>query len=170
MDHFKKIFDENKNWIFNLALQYVQNIEDAEEIVQDVFISIHENLSKFKENSKLSTWIYRITINKSLDLIKQKNAKKRKGFFVSIFNSNERNGVDKEIPDFNHPGVQIEDKEQLAILFKKINALPENQKTAIILSKIEDKNMKEVSEIMEISIKALESLLQRAKINLLKKG
>lgn len=170
MDHFKKIFDENKNWIFNLALQYVQNIEDAEEIVQDVFISIHENLSKFKENSKLSTWIYRITINKSLDLIKQKNAKKRKGFFVSIFNSDESNGVDKEIPDFNHPGVQIEDKEQLTILFKKINVLPENQKTAIILSKIEDKNMKEVSEIMGISIKALESLLQRAKINLLKKG
>jgi RNA polymerase sigma-70 factor (ECF subfamily) len=167
---FKNIFENNKKWVFNLALQYVQNQEDAEEIVQDVFVSVYENYTKFNENAKLSTWIYRITINKSLDYIKQKNAKKRKGFFVSIFGSHEGEEYKLDFPEFNHPGIQLEDKEQLAIFFDKINRLPENQKTAIILSKIEDKSMKEVAEIMEISIKALESLIQRAKTNLLKKS
>lgn len=169
MEQFKEIFENNKNWVFNLALQYVQNQEDAEEIAQDVFVAVYENYTKFNENAKLSTWIYRITINKSLDYIKQKNAQKRKGFFVSIFGSYEGEAYELDLPEFNHPGIQLEDKEQLAILFDKINRLPENQKTAIILAKIEDKSIKEVAEIMEISIKAVESLLQRAKMNLTKK-
>jgi RNA polymerase sigma-70 factor (ECF subfamily) len=74
-----------------------------------------------------------------------------------------------EFPDYNHPGIELEDKEALKLLFNKINLLPDNQKTAIILAKIEDKSIKEVAEIMEISIKAVESLLQRAKMNLTKK-
>ncbi len=165
MPKFEQIYNEHKNQVFNLALQYVQNYEDAQEITQDVFVSIHKSLFTFKEQSKLSTWIIRITINKSLDYIKAKKRKKRFGFLVSILHS-ETNEVIYDVPNFNHPGVQLESKEAIENIFKLINQLPDNQKTALILSKIENKKQAEISEIMNISIKSVESLIQRAKLNL----
>ena len=62
--------------VYNLALNYVQNVEDAEEITQDVFLSVYENLDSFQAQSSHKTWIYRIAINKSLDFIKHKNRTK----------------------------------------------------------------------------------------------
>jgi len=158
----KNIYDKHKNDVFNLALNYVQNIEDAEEITQDVFVKIHKNLKKFEQRANIKTWIYRITINTSLDFIKSKNAKKRFSFFSTLFHS-ESNEPLYHVADFNHPGVELEQREAIENIFKKINELPERQKTAIILSKIEGKSQKEISEIMKINEKAIESLIQRAK-------
>lgn len=148
--------------VFNLALNYVQNYEDAQEITQDVFVSIHKSLPKFRHDANLSTWIYRITINRCLDHVKSKKRKKRFGFLIALFDNSEN----EDIAHFNHPGVQLEHKENLIKLFKHINELPENQKTALLLSKTEQKSQAEVAEIMGISPKAAESLIQRAKTNL----
>ena len=71
-------------------------------------------------------------------------------------------------PDFNHPGVQLENKERAAILFKAISQLPENQKVAFTLNKLEDKSYQEIAEIMECTISSVESLLHRAKQKLRK--
>ena len=75
-----------------------------------------------------------------------------------------------EIPiaqqNFNHPGVELEQKEALQKIFFAINQLPENQKTVIILLKIEHNSVKEVAEILMLSPKAVESLFQRAKTKL----
>jgi RNA polymerase sigma-70 factor (ECF subfamily) len=73
-----------------------------------------------------------------------------------------------EISDFNHLGIDFENKEALELLMRKIYKLPENQKTVIILLKIEDLSQKEVADIMQISEGAVESLFQRAKTNLKK--
>lgn len=154
--------------VFNLALQYVQNREDAEEITQDVFVAVHQSFSTFKQESSISTWIYRITINKSLDYIKAKKSKKRFAFFTSLFHENSSDLI-HEIASFDHPGILLEDKEALKILFTQINELPNNQKTALILHKIEHKSQVEVAEIMGLSTKAIESLMHRAKMNLAKK-
>lgn len=154
--------------VYNLALQYVQNIEDAEEITQDVFISVHKNMGGFNNLSTVSTWIYRITINRSLDHLKAKNRKKRFAFITSIFSDNKED-LKYEPPVFDHPGVVLEQKEALRQLFAFINELPDNQKTALILMKLENKTQAETAEIMNISAKAVESLVQRAKTNLTKK-
>jgi len=154
--------------VFNLALHYVQNHEDAQEITQDVFVAIHQSLGEFKGNSKISTWIYRITIHKSLDFIKSKQSKKRFAFLTSIF-KNDSNEILHDKPSFNHPGVLMEQKEAIEKIFLAINQLPENQKTAIILSKIENKSQNEIAEIMNLSTKAIESLISRGKENLSKK-
>jgi len=74
---FQNIYNQYHILVYNVALHYVQNIEDAEEITQDVFIQVHGSLEKFQEKSTVKTWLYRITINKSLDFIKHKNSKKR---------------------------------------------------------------------------------------------
>jgi RNA polymerase sigma factor (sigma-70 family) len=165
---FDEVYTIYGKLVFNLALKYVQNIEDAEEITQDVFVSIHQGLSSFQQNAEMQTWIYRIVINKSLDFIKSKNRQKRFAVLTSIFlpSGKEMKSLER---NFHHPGVLMEEKEAVAIIFQQINLLPANQKTALILHKLEQKSQKEVAEIMNLSTKAVESLLQRAKLSLVKK-
>ncbi|WP_317897318.1 RNA polymerase sigma factor [Aurantibacillus circumpalustris] len=164
----KEIYDKHSKQVFNLALHYAQNTEDAEEITQDVFVAIHQSLHVFQEKSQLGTWIYRITVNKSLDFIKARNRKKRFAFITSLFTTDSEKELHNR-PNFDHPGMLLEQKESLKILFNHINDLPVNQKTALILSKIEQQSQKEIAQIMNISPKAAESLIQRAKKNLSKK-
>jgi len=149
--------------VYNLALNYVQNHEDAQEITQDVFVSVHRSLDSFRHDANVSTWIYRITINRSLDHIKSKKRKKRFGFITALLGDDDHG---HDAVQFDHPGVQMEQKQALEKIFGYINELPANQKTALLLSKTEQKSQAEVAEIMGISVKAAESLIQRAKTGL----
>ena len=153
---FKDFYDSHNQKVYNIALNYMQNIQDAEEVTQDVFIKVYQNAEKFKGRSSITTWIYRITVNTSLNYLKSK--KKNSAIQLNESHSN--------VQDFHHPGVKLEQKENSIALFKAINKLPESQKTAFILSYIEDLPRNDVAEIMENSLKATESLLQRAKKNL----
>jgi RNA polymerase sigma factor (sigma-70 family) len=165
-NNFETLYNEHKILVYNVALNYLQNIEDAEEITQDVFVQLHESLSKFKEQSNIKTWIYRITINKCLDFIKHKTSQKR--FF--IFGKKSENELElQNISTFEHPGILLENKENAAVLFKSINELNENQKTAFILSKVDGLSNPEISEIMQLSISSVESLVFRAKTTLKEK-
>ena len=160
---FEQLYSEHKNLVYNLALSYCQNVEDSEEVTQDVFVAIYKNMSGFKEESSHKTWIYKIAINKSLDFLKARKRKKNISFFASLFSDT---SSINQVSNFQHPGIQLEQQEAYSTLFGKINELPENQKTALILSKIEQKSQAEIAEIMDTSSKAVESLLQRAKKNL----
>ncbi len=164
---FDKIFEEYKNLVFNLALKYVYNVEDAEEITQDVFVTIYQKIEKFREESMLSTWIYRITINKSIDFIRAKNRQKRFAYILSLFGEGNKVNFEKAASD--HPGILLENNENLKILMHQIDQLDVNQKTVIVLLKIEGKSQSETAEIMNLSVKAVDSMFQRAKFNLLKK-
>lgn len=149
--------------VYNLCLHYVQNIEDAEELTQDTFVSVYANLDGFKNESTLKTWIYRIAINKCLDFLKSKQRKQKWMQLFSLF------GYEQSFISLSHPGVELENKESIQTLLNLINELPDNQKTVIILSKIEQHSQIQIAEIMEISVKAVESLMYRAKNNLQKK-
>ena len=157
---FKEIYNAHRILVYNLALTYLFSVEDAEEVTQDVFVKVHQSLGKFKGDASIKTWIYRITINQCLDFIKRKNSKKR--FFVFGKKSNSEYEYNN-LPTFEHPGILLENKEKSKLLFATINTLPENQKTAFILSKIDGLSNPEISEVMELSIGAVESLLVRAK-------
>ena len=156
----KAFYDKHKTLVYNLALNYCGNKEDAEEITQDVFLTVFKKMSIFRHESKIETWIYRVAINKSLDYLKAKKRFKRN--FI-----NDGVSIDQvsqtEFSDFNHPGVLLESKEKIQEIYSCINKLPEDYRTVIILLRIENRTYKEVSEIMKISIKAVESLFNRAK-------
>lgn len=163
----ESLFNFYKDKVYNTAISYVQNQQDAEEITQDVFVEVFNSAGKFKGESGLSTWIYRITVNKSLDFIRYTKRKKRFASVTSIFSSD--TGEQKiDMPDFIHPGIETDLKEQSKYLFKAIDKLPENQKTAFILSKIENLSYSEISEVMKTSVSSVESLLFRSKQNLKK--
>lgn len=164
---FKSIVETWQDMVFNTALGIVQNSEDAEDIAQEVFVQVYQSISSFKGDSKFSTWMYRITITKSLDHERRKKRKKRFAFVKSIFG--EESQVVVHPPDFNHPGVTLDKKEDAGALFKAIKELPENQRLAFSLHKIEGLSYQEVSEVMKTTVSSVESLIHRAKINLKKK-
>ncbi len=163
---FKTIVNTYKKMVYNTVLGFVQNMHDAEDITQDVFIKVYENIGKFKQQSKLSTWIYRISITQAIDFMRHKNRKKRAGFLSSLFGAN--NELLHEPVEFIHPGVLAENKERSAILFNAINRLPEKQKTAFMLQKVQDMSQQKIAEVMQLNEGAVESLLMRAKGNLKK--
>jgi RNA polymerase sigma factor (sigma-70 family) len=162
---FEELFVLYKDRVFNTALGYVHNKEDAEEITQDVFVEVHRSINKFKGKSGIGTWIYRITVNKSLDLIKHRKRKKRFAFITSLFDSESGEVIHQPV-EFNHPGVEAEHREISKYLFEAINKLPDNQKTVFILFETEGLSHAEIGKVVNKSAKAVESLLRRAKENL----
>ena len=163
---FRILVDTHQDRVFNTAIGIVQNAEDAEDVAQEVFIQVFRSIHSFKAESKLSTWIYRITTTRALDLLRSRKSKKRFGFLQRLFGDS--NEPIHELPDFHHPGIALEKKENAARLFRAIGQLPENQKTAFTLHKLEDLSYQEISEVMQTSVAAVESLMHRAKQNLRK--
>lgn len=153
---FSILYEHFSEKVYNTALSYTKSVEDAEEITQDVFVKIYKSAATFKGDSSLNTWIYRIAVNTSLNYLKRNNR------FTFIKNTLPAS----QSIEFEHPGVVLENKENAAALYKAMDCLPESQKTAFILSYMEDLPRQKVADIMEISLKAVESLLQRAKNNI----
>ncbi len=163
---FRYLVDRYKHSVYNTVLGFVQDTAVAEELTQDVFIQVYERIGSFRQEAQLGTWIYRISVYQALGHLRKARQKKRFGFFSSLL------GADNEPlhqpADFHHPGVVLEKKEQAALLFKAIDRLPENQKTAFLLQKVQDCSQKQVAEIMQLNEGAVESLLGRARTNLKK--
>ena len=151
--------------VYNSCLGILHDAVEAEDITQEVFVEVYRSIGGFKEESKLSTWMYRIAMTKSFDHLRSKKRKKRFAFVTQLF-SEDSNTPRYDPPDFIHPGVQLENKELAGHLFKAIAELPENQKTAFTLHKIEGLSYQEICEVMELSLSSVESLMFRAKQNL----
>ncbi|MFN8250348.1 MAG: RNA polymerase sigma factor [Ferruginibacter sp.] len=161
---FRKLVDEWQHMVYNTALGIVQQEDDADDVTQEVFIQVYQSVSSFKGESKFSTWLYRITVTKSLDHLKRKKTKKRFAFVQRLFGNSNEESLHPE--DFNHPGVLMEQKEKAATLFKALEQLPENQRIVFTLHKLEGLKHQEIGDVMQISVTAVESLIARAKANL----
>src|SRR6185436_19001059 len=155
-----------KDMVYNTAIGILQNEEDAEDVAQEVFVQVFESVGSFKAEAKFSTWLYRITVSKALDHLRKKKRKKRFAYIQSIFGANNETLIEK--PDFHHPGVTLDNKERATMLFNAIARLPENQKIAFTLHKVEGLSYQEISDIMKTTVSSVESLMHRAKNNLKK--
>jgi RNA polymerase sigma-70 factor (ECF subfamily) len=116
----------------------------------------------FREQSRFSTWIYRIAVTKSLELIRSRQRDKRSGIILSLFGKEDQINISNNEP-FYHPGISLENKEMSAVLFDAIRRLPLNQRTAFTLNKLENLSYSELAEVMNVSVSSVESLLFRAK-------
>ena len=132
---FAQVVDAYKHLVYNTVLSLLQNKDEAEDVSQEVFIQMYQSIGQFKGESKLSTWLYRIAVSKSLDWQRRKNRKKRFAFIEGLFGADD--SIKHDPPEFNHPGVVIENKEKASLLFRAIKSLPENQKVAFTLNKVE---------------------------------
>lgn len=166
---FKELVNRYKDTIYNVCLGYLHNPQDAEDLAQEVFIQVYYSIDSFRQEASLATWLYKIAVRQSLDLIRYRNRKKRFAFFSALSGLHSPEVLDEaDDSEFNHPGIQLENKERAAILFREIARLSEKQQTAFTLNKVSGLSHKEIADVMNLKVPAVESLIHRAKMNLRK--
>ena len=157
---FNELVTLYKNNVLNTCYRFLLNKQDAEDISQEVFIEIYQSIASFRGDAKLSTWIYRITITKCLDEIKKSNRKKR---ISSIGKLLHIDTISNWIVGGTMPDKNLNENERLSEVEMVLNTLPENQRIAFTLSKIDGFSNTEIAEIMNTTTIAVESLIYRAK-------
>ncbi len=167
-DTFRMVVQRYSRMVLNCSYKFLRNKESAEDLTQEVFLEVYESVKTFRADSKLSTWIYRIAVTKSLNHLKSMKRKKRFAVLVSIFGKDDSV---KDIPlaDSIAPDKELENKDRARILAWALDKLPDNQRVAFTLSKYDEMSYEEISSIMKTSISSVESLIHRAKTNLKKK-
>ncbi|OEK05750.1 RNA polymerase sigma factor [Roseivirga misakiensis] len=165
---FRTLVGQYQDRVYNTCLGLLQNAEEAEEAAQDVFIEVYKSVPKFRGDAKLSTWIYRIATTKSLEVIRKRKTQKRFAFLQSL-TGGDQDYENTKSATFNHPGVILENKEHAETLFKAIKELPDSQRIAFTLHKVEGLPYQEIAEVLETSVSSVESLMFRARKNLQKK-
>ena len=152
------IIDKYKDLAFSIALKITKNEQDSEEIVQDSFVKAFQSLSKFKNDSKFSTWFYRIVYNTSLSAI-------RKGKLpTSEFNPIQYDKIDNN--SFSNADQILNHQDRRVIIQTVMNKLDELDFTILTLYYYEYKSLKEISFITGRKRNYLKVLLQRARIKL----
>ncbi|HRZ42018.1 MAG TPA: RNA polymerase sigma factor [Bacteroidales bacterium] len=166
-DTFRDLVNTWQVKVINLSNAYLNDLEEAEDIAQDVFLEVLESIHRFRGDSSLATWIYRITVNKSLN--RRKKLRRQSLFRIRQQQLSSREIVSLEqkhtVPD---PQSVMQQQEDRIALSRAIDRLPEQQRNAFILYQYEQMSYKEIADVLKVSLPAVESLLFRAKSNMRK--
>jgi RNA polymerase sigma factor (sigma-70 family) len=168
-DAYRYLIEKYQQVVFRTIMGFVHSETDAEDITQEVFIEVFRSVGRFRRDSGLLTWIYRIAVNKSINFQRSKSRRK----IVSFFDLNaEGERVMKQEPaasaDLN-PDSALYREEHASEIQKAMDSLSNKQRTAFILSKYEDLSYQEIATVMNTTVSSVESLLFRARVNLQKK-
>ncbi len=160
MDAFRQIYDQYAKFVYNVALRMVRHPEDAQEIAQDVFLLVHRKLKDFRFESSFKTWLYRITVNTTMNAIKRR--KKFKTNEVPFDSELER-------PSTMSDHVQdLMDKEYFGtvtnVLLEQLNP---DQRMCVVLRNMHGLSYEEIAETLDININTVRSRLKRAREKLL---
>jgi RNA polymerase sigma-70 factor (ECF subfamily) len=170
-DHaaFKALVELYQSRILNTCHRILGNQQDAEDVAQEVFVKVFEKAGSFRSESAVSTWLYRIAVNLSLNY-RRRQKWSRYLDVLTLSETAEEDPVARiEAPEKDRPDRLFEEKERGRILGDALNTLPERQRAAFVLHKFEGLSYEEISEVLESSISSIESLIHRAKRNLQKR-
>lgn len=149
-----------KDRVLNTCYRFLLNKEDAEDTAQEVFIEVFQSIRSFRGDARLSTWVYRIAVTKCLDEIKKRKRKKRISSIGRILHLDE---VSAWLTGGRKPDAALQEKESMKEISEALNRLPDNQRVAFTLSKIEGYTNSEIAAILQTTNVAVESLIHRAK-------
>ena len=171
-ESFREIINRYKKVVYNHSRSFLRDEQEAEDAAQEVFISIYNNIKSFRGDSKLSTWIYRITVNTCKNRLKQ--MKRLKSRISEDAFENEDGEIEQRI-------VNIKEKEEKepdnlfaseslrSAILKRVDELTEEQKNVIMLRDVDGLSYDEVGHVMKLSVSAVKSKLFRARENLREK-
>jgi RNA polymerase sigma-70 factor (ECF subfamily) len=152
---FQILVDSGISRILAVARRMLGDDMEAEDVAQDVFLRLWRQADKWEGGrAKVSTWLYRVTVNSCIDRLRAR-----------------REDTVKELPELAHQATQeqaMEEEDLQRYMDEALQALPERQRTALVLFHYEDLSMSAVSEIMDASVEAVESLLGRGRRTLKK--
>ena len=157
---FDRIVEEHSSFVYNVAFRMMGNPQDAEDVAQEAFISAYRAFGRFRGESKVTTWLYRITVNAALmRLRKEKKAR-----------TLTQTGLDDlVIPDWSDaPFRAARDSELGDRMRDGIEMLPDDLKAAVVLRDMEELSNAEAAEVIGISVPALKSRLHRGRVLLRK--
>ena len=168
---FSELIEEQGDRVFNLCFRMLGNRQEAEDLAQEVFITVFKSVDSFRGDSKLSTWLYRIASNLSKNRIKYL-ARRHERSKVEFDEGIDRNAASDSLtspkqakrPDENMEGQQLE-----KIMQQAISELEEDHRILIVLRDIEELSYDEICEITDLAEGTVKSRLHRARIALRKK-
>jgi len=137
--NFDEIFDTYFSRIYNKILGMVKNKEDAEDIAQDVFLTVYKNLKKFRNDSGIYTWVYRIAINKTYDFFRRK----------------------KETFELNEEVLSIKDNEDVTVnivLEEKLQLISEREREIVLMKDIYGYKLREIGKIKDMKLSTVKSI------------
>ena len=163
---FEILVNRHQAPILNLIYRYLGDRTQAKDLAQEVFVRVWQAAKTYKPQAKFTTWIYRITVNLCLNELKSSGKKKAHFSESYIEEGRAMNGVGEVSPSGEDLLLAEEQSRQIS---EALQALPENQRMALILKRYDNLSYQEIANIMECSVSAVESLLVRAKRNIQEK-
>lgn len=154
---FGVLVEQYSGQMYALALRICGNREDAEEVTQDAFIKIHENLKKFRGESSFSSWAYRITYNTAISYIRKHKRTRYSELYNERVHSEENRGI---LPEEEN-GEALTRESNLLRLENAMEKLPPDDKVLILLFYREDKPVREIAGIMDLSENNVKTRLHR---------
>jgi RNA polymerase sigma-70 factor (ECF subfamily) len=153
--------------VFSVIRHFSQHEADMEDMAQETFLEVFRSLRHFRNDASLATWIYRVAFTRGLNQAKKA---RRRWFFERPETSfgDQDHQLKHEATNEQDASVPMQNQERERILKTALSQLPDTQRMAFILSKYEGKSNQQIAEIMDTSIKAVESLQHRAKQTLRK--
>jgi RNA polymerase sigma-70 factor (ECF subfamily) len=164
---FDEIVSRYANKIYGFALRITRNSSDAEEVFQEVFLTLTKKLDTFRGESKFSSWLYRVTVNASYMYLRSQKKHESNISLENYYPYDEKGTLMGRVMEkdwSSRPDIIIFSNEALKIIDKSINELPESYRTVFHLRDVEGLLNEEVADILEISIPAVKSRLHRARL------
>lgn len=153
------LVNKYKDMVFTLALKVVKDREEAEEVAQDTFIKAYKSLSKFKGDAKFSTWLYKITYNNCMDVVKKQTRR---------YNVTEIDEVvENKLQSIENTLDGIEREERALIIKECLEFLPEDEKTILWLFYFKELSLKEIQDVTSYSQANIKVKLHRARKRML---
>ena len=170
MEAFDKIFELYQRKIYALSFNMTRNQMDAQDVTQEVLLTIYRKIDTFQGKSAFSSWVYRITLNATY----MKLRTKKKEQYVSL---------DESLPSFNHAGFQNDkvsdwskntdsllfSNETKGVIEKAVALLPEKEKVVFMLRDVEGLSTEKVGDILDLTVPAVKSRIHRARLFLRKR-
>jgi RNA polymerase sigma-70 factor (ECF subfamily) len=150
--------------ILNFVYRFLGNRQLSEDLTQDVFMKIYKSARRYRPRSKFQTWLYTIAKNSCLNELRRNRSQ-----MISLDEPimTDARVLKKEISDPQaDPARELLQKEKKALIQAAINGLPENQRIAVILRRYDSFSYAEIATTLNVTDKAVKSLLSRAKVNL----
>ena len=141
---FRLFVDQYQVLVFNTCIGFVGSKESAQDLSQDVFIEAFRSIEKFRGQAKLSTWLYRISVNKSLNYLRDQKKHHVVKSIERFFYGEKDESLQIEDKYSGHADSQLEQSEHSKILHQAINELPQNQQIAFTLHKFDDLPYKDI--------------------------
>jgi RNA polymerase sigma-70 factor (ECF subfamily) len=151
--------------VFRLAMSLVKHKEDAEDVTQEVFLTVCSRIDDLKESKALSSWIYRITVNASLMKIRKSGRSEQVSFEEDLPRFDQNGMHVKPVKDWSeNPEEKASSKEVMDFIRENLKELPESYKVVFLLRDVEGLSNNEVAEVLDISLTATKSRLHRARL------